>query len=219
MLWRENFSTSLFSVRSRERALVALIGPLMLYNSLSLGGFAFVWSSGGEKKKSQQHNSIPLLSSPHAIFMLLTQKAFSTHTQNGSEGIVCLWFSFERVWSYFFYWGKEHETTQKTLFATLNSRVSLRRRRGRQTRTFYVWERDLFGFCDKPPVLSCNIRFRDLAQHLAFHNILASKSMVIRYDPQELFFFLKFYGKKFIIFWLLQERFLRTGTVTRRIYF
>lgn len=63
----------------------------MLYNVRSQRLFAFVWSSGGEKKT---RNIIPSLSS--CWFMLLDQ----IHTQNGSEGIVCLWFSFERVWSF-----------------------------------------------------------------------------------------------------------------------
>lgn len=107
---------------------------LMLRTQDSLSGTALVWSSGGEKRR--QHNSdalslCSLLSSPRTL------------PQNGSEGIVCLWFSFERVWS-FFYWSKK----------TLSARW--RRRRGScwgETSTKNVSK----VLRDKPPVFLLHI--------------------------------------------------------------
>lgn len=105
----------------------------MLNNSLSFAAiFSFVWSSWRcvrcvVGKRSEQHNS-----SLYAIFMFFFALT-RTQLQNGSEGIVCLWFSFERVWSFLyehFYWNK------KTLLNHTKKNCFLRGNSKKPTRTF-----------------------------------------------------------------------------------
>lgn len=80
----------------RSRAILSqllFIGCLCF--SLATTAFMYIcvieWMSGGEGRTTS--NIIPSLSSCF--------QCSPTLARNGSEGIVCLWFSFERVWSFF----------------------------------------------------------------------------------------------------------------------
>lgn len=81
MLWRENFSTSLFSVRSRERALRCSHRPAYVVQfSLSRGLCICVIEWWGKKRKA--NNIIPFLCSPLLMLFLcyLLKKRFQ-HTR------------------------------------------------------------------------------------------------------------------------------------------
>lgn len=102
------------------------------------------WMSGGEGRTS---NIIPSLSSCFSCSPTLAW--------NGSEGIVCLWFSFERVWS-FFSWSLKNSLSideeRKNYFVRGNARKPTRtfipkRCVLRQTTCLLFHVQFLFRFC------------------------------------------------------------------------
>lgn len=121
------------------------------------------------KKISEQHNSFALLS---ICWPMLYNR---TPAQNGSEEIVCLWFSFERVWSFFY-------SRIKTLWRTLMTRIRFAEGKRNETNKNFIFLSDVF--CDKPPVFL----FHD-AQHLVFLSFfLITSRRGLRIDRNPIWF-------------------------------